>query len=78
MHTQLPSLLLSLMVLKFPALQTSNQQLDLGVIYNLNSNTFRFRESEPWREPNPAAHVADVSYRVRLSASCKGSLGMLV
>jgi hypothetical protein len=32
--------MLSLTVLKFPALQTSNSQLDLGVIYNLNSNTF--------------------------------------
>jgi hypothetical protein len=32
--------MLSLTVLKFPALQTSNQQLDLGVIYNLSSNTF--------------------------------------
>lgn len=32
--------MLSLTVLKSPALQTSNQQLGLGVIYNLNSNTF--------------------------------------
>jgi hypothetical protein len=32
--------MLSLTVLKLPSLQTSNQQLDLGAIYNLNSNTF--------------------------------------
>jgi NADH:ubiquinone oxidoreductase subunit 4 (subunit M) len=32
--------MLSLTVLKSPALQASNQQLGLGTIYNLNSNTF--------------------------------------
>ena len=36
------------------------------------------RQSELWWELNPVAHVADVGYRVRLSAVCEEGLGMLV